>query len=93
MPRIVVTAQVEDAVKWDKGLRTHGDIFRNNYTVTAPVSFAISEGNTVAVCFEPADVDKALEAINSPATAEAMTADGVKRDTVKVFVLDKEFKV
>ena len=93
MPRIVVTAQVEDSVKWEEGFRTHGDLFRNNYGVTAPVSFAINEGNAIAVCFEPADLKKALEAINSPATVEAMTADGVKRDTVKVFVLDKELKV
>ena len=54
---------------------------------------AINEGNAVAVCFEPADLKKALEALNSPATVEAMTADGVKRDTVKVFVLNKELKV
>ena len=93
MPRIVVTAQVEDSVKWEEGFRTHGDLFRNNYGVTAPVSFAIGAGNTVAVCFEPSDVNKTLEAINSPATAEAMTVDGVKRETVKVFVLDKELKV
>ena len=57
------------------------------------MGFAINEGNAVAVCFEPADLNKALEALNSPATVEAMTADGVKRDTVKVFVLDKELKV
>ena len=29
----------------------------------------------------------------SPETAEAMAFDGVKRETVKVFVLDKEFVV
>lgn len=93
MPKIVVVAQIEDAVKWENDFRTHGDLFRNSYTVTAPVSFAINEGKEVAVCFEPADLKKAMEALNSPATAEAMAADGIKRDTVKVFVLDKELKV
>ena len=93
MPKVIVTAQVEDSVKWEKGFRTHGDLFRNSYTVTAPVGFAINEGNAIAVCFEPADLNKALEALNSPATVEAMTVDGVKRDTVKVFVLDKELRV
>ena len=34
----------------------------------------------------------ALEAIRSPATAEAMTVDGVKKETVKVYVFDKEFQ-
>ena len=41
---------------------------------------------------EPDDVDKWLEILESPATEEAMNYDGVKRDTVKVFVLDKEFR-
>ncbi len=31
--------------------------------------------------------------MDSPETAEAMALDGVKRETVKVFVLDKEFVV
>ncbi len=34
-----------------------------------------------------------MKGMDSPATAEAMASDGVKRETVKVFVLDKEFKV
>jgi hypothetical protein len=31
--------------------------------------------------------------LDAPGTAEAMAADGVKRDTVKVFVLDKDFNL
>ena len=92
MPKVVVTAQVEDVVKWEAGFRTHGDLFRNAYTVTTPVGIAISEGNEVAVCFEPADVAMAVEAIGSPATAEAMAVDGVKKETVKIYVFDKEFQ-
>ena len=92
MPKVIVTAQVEDVVKWEAGFRTHGDLFRNSYTVTTPVGIAISEENEIAVCFEPEDLDKALEAIRSPATAEAMAVDGVKRETVKVYVMDKEFQ-
>jgi hypothetical protein len=38
------------------------------------------------------DVDKYFEVLESPATEEAMANDGVKRDTVKVYVLDKEFR-
>ena len=57
MPKVIVTAQVEDVVKWEAGFRTHGDLFRNSYTVTTPVGIAISEGNEIAVCFEPADVN------------------------------------
>ena len=92
MPKVVVTAQVQDSVKWEEGFRTHGDLFRSQ-TVTAPIGIAINEGNEIAVCFEPEDLDTFMKIIDSPATAEAMAIDGVKRETLKVFVLDKEVKV
>ena len=92
MPRIVITAQVEDLVKWEEGLRTHGDLFRSQ-TVSGPIGIATNEGNEVAVCFDASDLDTYMSILESPATAEAMAYDGVKRETVKVFVLDKEFVV
>ncbi len=92
MPKIVVTAQVEDPVKWEEGFRTHGDLFKSQ-TVTRPINIATIEGNEVAVCFEPDDLDTFLKILDSPATAAAMDVDGVKRETVKVFVLDKQFQV
>jgi len=92
MPRVVITAQVEDGVKWERGFRTHGDLFRSQ-TVTKPIDFATIEGNQIAVCVEPDNLDTFMKNLDSPATAEAMASDGVKRETVKVFVLDKEFRV
>ena len=92
MAKVVITAQVEDAVKWEKSFRTHGDLFRSQ-TVTKPINFATIAGNMVAVCAEPDNLDTFMKILNSSATADAMAADGVKRETVKVFVLDKEFKV
>ena len=92
MPRIVITAQVEDLVKWEEGFRTHGDLFRSQ-TVSGPIGIATNEGNEVAVCFDASDLDTYMSILESPATAEAMAYDGVKRETVKVFVLDKEFVV
>jgi hypothetical protein len=92
MPKVVITAQVEDRVQWERGFRTHGDMFRNQ-TISKPIDFGTIEGNQVAVCLEPDNLDTFLKNLDSPATAEAMAFDGVKRDTVKVFVLDKEFKV
>ena len=92
MPKVVVTAQVEDLVKWEEGFRTHGDLFRSE-TVTKPIAFGISEGNEIAVCFEPDDLGTFLKGMDSSATANAMAVDGVKRETVKLFVLDKEFNV
>jgi len=92
MPRVVVTAQVEDLVKWEEGFRTHGDLFRSQ-TVSGSIGIATNEGNEIAVCFEPSDLDRFLQGMDSPETAEAMDVDGIKRETVKVFVLDKEFVV
>jgi hypothetical protein len=92
VPKVLVVAQVEDPVKWEDSFRTHGGLFRSQ-TVTKPIDFGTIEGNQVAVCFEPNDLDLFMRILASPATAEAMALDGVKRETVKVFVLDKELKV
>jgi hypothetical protein len=92
MPKVVITAQIEDPDKWEKGFRTHGPLFRSQ-TVSKPISFATIAGNQVAVCAEPDDLDAFMKGMESAATAEAMAFDGVKRETVKIFVLDKEFKV
>ncbi|SCK27760.1 hypothetical protein VAR608DRAFT_2297 [Variovorax sp. HW608] len=79
-------------VKWEKGFRTHGALFRSQI-VTKQIGLAANADNQVAVCFEPDDLDAFMKGMESPATAEAMAFDGVQRETVKVFVLDKEFKV
>ena len=89
MAKVIITAAVEDTAKWEEGFRTHGDLFRSQ-TVTK-IDFGIAEDNNVAVCFEMDNLDTYMKILESPATADAMEFDGVKRDTVKVFVLDKEF--
>ena len=91
MPRILITAQVEDLDKWEEGFRTHGDIFRDQ-TVTS-IHFAKSEGNEVAVYFEMDDLEKYMEILESPVTTEAMGSDGINRDTLKVHMLDNEFEL
>jgi hypothetical protein len=87
MAKVLMTAQVHDGVKWETSFRTHGDIFKT-YGLLGPVQFTVS-GNDVALSIEPADAQAFLKTINEPQTVEAMKADGVKRDTVKVYVLDK----
>jgi hypothetical protein len=42
---------------------------------------------------EPKNLDTFKQSMESQATAEAMAFDGVKRETVKTFVLDKEMKL
>jgi hypothetical protein len=90
MAKIIITAEVENAADWERGFRTHGDLFRDQTIHT--VDFNVTSDNEVGLVFECQDLDKCLELMDTPATEEAMKFDGVKRDTVKVFVLDKEFK-
>ena len=90
MPHVIITAEVEDFEKWEKGFRTHGELLRS---MTSTVTyFGGTAENEIALVAEPEDLDKYFEVLESPATAEAMAFDGVKRETVKVFVLDKEFR-
>src|SRR4026208_527890 len=88
MPRVVVTAEVENLEKWEKSFRTHGDLFRQ--MGVSRMEFATGPGKRVAVCGDTANLDAYMKIFNSPATAEAMASDGVKRETVETFVLDKE---
>ena len=89
MAKIIITAQVEDGAKWEEGFRTHGDLLRS-MTSTATY-FTISADNEVTLYADVDDVDKYFEVLESQDTIDAMEFDGVKRDTVKVAVLDKEF--
>lgn len=91
MAKVVITAEVEDLTTWEEGFRTHGDLFRRQ-TITKPISIATNEDNEVALIFEPEDLGVFMQLLES-AGPEAMANDGVKRETVKIFVLDKEFKI
>ena len=89
MARIIVTAEVEDAAAWEAGYRTHGDLLAS---MGASASyFAATDNNEVAIYAETDDLAGYMEAMESQTTADAMIADGVKRETVKIYVLDKEF--
>jgi len=90
MAKVIITAQVQDPVKWEAGFRTHGDLFRS-YTLRA-LHFTTA-GNEIAICMEPENLDVFLQHVASPTTAEAMALDGVLRETVKISVLDREFKL
>ena len=88
MAKVIVTGKVKDPVAWEKGFLTHGDLFKSQ--TARSVSYSIGEGNKFVVCFDPVDLAASLKVLESPATAEAMEVDGVLRDTVEMFVLDKE---
>jgi len=89
MPRVLITAEVEDAAAWEAGFRTHGELLGSmSQSVT---HFSVSDDGEVALYSEPEDLDRYMQVLESPDTADAMANDGVKRETVKVYVLDKEF--
>ena len=89
MTKVIITAEVEDSAKWEAGFRTHTDLFRA-LSITKAIQFSVNDNNEVAICQEPDDLGVYLEGLESQATADAMAYDGVKRETVKIFVLDKE---
>ncbi len=90
MAKIIVTAEVENATDWENGFRTHGDLFRDQSVHT--IDFSVTSESEVGIVFECESAEKFLEFVDTPVTEEAMKFDGVKRDTVKIFVLDKVFK-
>lgn len=90
MPRVIVKARVKDAAKWEQGFRTHGGLFRSQ-TINKPIHFTVTNHNVLVALFEPDDLDKYMQILDSRETEEAMDSDGVERETVKMFVLDKEF--
>ena len=91
MPKVIVTAQVQDPVKWEAGFRAHGDLFRS-MKVRDAMHYAI-KGNEIAVFAETDSLETFMRVMQSQATADAMALDGVKRETVKTVVLDKEMKL
>lgn len=91
MPRILITAQVEDSKKWVKGFKTHKKLFRR-YSATT-VHYTSTAENEVAIYWRVRSVQKFLAGMELPETAEAMAFDGVKRDSVKFFVLDKKLSL
>lgn len=91
MAKVLVTAEVEDPVTWENAFRTHGDLFRRQ-TVNKPVDIAINEGNEVAVLFEPENLETFMGILNTEGPA-TMANDGVIQETVKIFVLDKQFQL
>ena len=86
MATILITAEVENTEEWNHAFRTHGDLFRQQ--TISRVDIGTTDDNHVAVLCHVSDPDAFFEVLDSPATAQAMGNDGVKRETVKVFVLD-----
>ena len=90
MAKIVLTAQVDNLEEWEEAFRANGDLFRSQ-KLGSPILIGTTGDNEIALYQEIADLDNFTKAMESPETAEAMARDGVRPETVKVFVLEKEF--
>jgi hypothetical protein len=89
MHRIVITAQVNDAAKWEEGFRTHGGLLGTMSQSRTYLS--TNNANEIALYSEPKDLEKFMKVMESPENIEAMAIDGVKPDTVRMFVMDEVF--
>ena len=89
MHRVIITAEVEDSTTWEERFRTQGDLFRRQ--TVSKVEFTTTDSNEVVCCFLVDDIDAYMQLLESEETAKAMAHDGVKRETVRISVLDKEF--
>ena len=90
MPKIIVTAEVENAKTWEARFRTHGDLFRAQ--TCRQIEYSIN-GNEVSVLAAPEDFDAFMALFEAPETAEAMEFDDVKRETVKVYIVDNVWEL
>ena len=89
MSMVVVTAQVDDVAEWEEKFRTHGDLFLKQ--TISKVDLGSTDEEHVACIFHADDLDTFFEVLGSPESAEAMEGDGVDRESVKVFVIDRRF--
>jgi hypothetical protein len=91
MAKVIITANVDESAQWEAGFRTHVDLFKKQ-TVNTPINFTVNDNNEVAIIFEPDDLGTFLALMDTQETADAMAFDGVKKETVKVFIMDKELQ-
>lgn len=91
MPRVVLTAEVDAPAKWEEAFRSHGDLFQELWG-DRPVPefhFTTTDTSEVVLYFEVEDLDHYFAIQERPELADAMENDGVNRETVKIYVLDK----
>lgn len=92
MPRLVAMIQVEDLTKWEEGFLTHGALFRRQTIRGAYHYTMIEDGNRVVLSADVDDVETFFQVLQTPDADDAKDLDGVKRETIQFFVLDKRFE-
>ena len=88
---IVLTVHVKNPAKWEQGFRSHTELHGRGPTQL--MHYTITNNNEVIMYSETENVDEYMKYIRSPEVAKAMDEDGVDRDTLRVYALDKELDV
>ena len=84
MPKVVATHEVDDVAHWlasPKRAEVFAGIATNMQTYVLP-----GDSNRVALSMEVADMDAMQAMMESDAGADAMKHDGVRPDTVVVYI-------
>lgn len=92
MARMVMTGEVEDAMAWEARFRSHRDLFATIYGEMGmnAIHFSTTDDNRFVIYSEPPDAEEFFRTLESEEIKAAMAEDGVKRETVQVYILDKE---
>ena len=92
MARLIMIGEVEDSESWEAHFRSHRDLFSTIYPQMGMnvIHFTTTEDNRFVLCSEVADVEAWFATLDSDEIKAAMAEDGVKRETVQVYVLEKE---
>lgn len=92
MARVVMIGEVEASAKWEERFRSHKDLFSTIYGTMGMhvIHFTTTDDNEFVLYSEPPDLNAWLETLNSAEIGAAMAEDGVKRETVRIHVLDKD---
>tara|TARA_B100001250_G_C19550070_1_gene678609 strand:- start:497 stop:775 length:279 start_codon:yes stop_codon:yes gene_type:complete len=91
MTLVGVRAKVENSDKWKEEFKTHGELFKSQGVSTAYMG--TTENNTVLAIFETDDLDKFNDIFASEETTKAMSSDGIKKDSVEMFVITEQLVI
>lgn len=90
MTRVVITAKVKNVQAWEAGYREKAAMLRQLLRVSGPVQFCTNtDTNEICVTSEPDDLKHYLSMAQTTQVADAMDKDGVIRETVQFYILDK----
>lgn len=87
MPKIVIHHEVDDSEHWLSAGKTTRENFFGPLGITDIQTYTNPQNpNQVALTMDVPDLDAMMAALQTPEAAEAEKADGVKADTIVLYV-------